>query len=229
MKWLLWKDFRLNLVIVIVAVILIAAPHVIALICTWYNLTHNIRYGTSFSENLLMSAFSSLIISQIVFAFLGGNAFAGERPDRSVEFLAYLPITRSKIIASKIILTLLLAALIWIVNMLIFGVSWENLSFPTPTDEDFAHVAGIMAMITITGLTFFCVAWFYSSFLESPTFSICIGLCTPLVVIWIVSFIVLYFGFQKNMIGPWYSCICLALAATGYTAGTWYYLRYAEP
>lgn len=235
MKWLLWKDYRVNLVIVLLAGIIIVAPHVIALFITWYNISHNIKGEASyFSMNLMASSGFSLLLSQIVFAFIGGNAFAGERPNRSVEFLAYLPIKRSKIIASKIILTLLIVASILIINLSIIGICWASICWTQGVSiipQQLPNLDTILdlMLVPITGLVFFGMGWFFSSFLESPAFSVCLGLITPLLVVWIISSIVLYFDLQYTLIRLWYEGICITLAVAGFAAGTWYYLRYAEP
>ncbi len=50
MKWLIWKDFRLNWLIVIMALFLVVVPHLVAASVTWYAITHNyVGPSTSFS------------------------------------------------------------------------------------------------------------------------------------------------------------------------------------
>ena len=49
----------------------------------------------------------------------------------------------------------------------------------------------VFTNIAITGLTFFCVAWFFSSILTSPTISIVAGLITPLIIWSIILYIAL--------------------------------------
>ncbi len=43
----------------------------------------------------------------------GANAIARERADRSAEFLAYLPISRVRILASKAALPLAVVSVVW--------------------------------------------------------------------------------------------------------------------
>ena len=56
-------------------------------------------------------------------ALLGGNSIAGERVDRSAEFLAYLPVSRGRILASKLLVALAAVPLIWLPNLVILAIT----------------------------------------------------------------------------------------------------------
>ena len=66
-----------------------------------------------------MSSIYSLIISQLAIALIGGNAIAGERADRSAEFLCSLPITRKRILASKLLISLAIILVIWLTDTML--------------------------------------------------------------------------------------------------------------
>ena len=62
----------------------------------------------------------SLALSQLTVALLGGNAIAGEAADCSAEFIAYLPLSRPRLLAGKLSLAFSAAVSIWGPNLLIY-------------------------------------------------------------------------------------------------------------
>jgi ABC-type transport system involved in multi-copper enzyme maturation permease subunit len=240
MNWLFWKEYRQNRAIVIALLVMLAVPHLFGLYAMWYQ-WHEWRL-TGFSWQTLLEAWESILIvaslcslgiSQVALAFIGGNAIAGERADRSAEFQAYLPLTRKKILVGKLLLALLIAAAIWLINpVIVWGaLASSNQGMPSPP-----VVPLFMIHIAITGLVFFCVAWFFSTILRSPTFSVVAGLVTPLI-IWSL---VLYGNYLIQGDDHWKPgtesvlqicevCISFAVALSGFGFGTWLYLRRVEP
>ena len=230
MKWLLWKDYRQNRLIVIMALFIVVVPHLIAVIVTCYAkyYYHNYNSSADFTKTLFISAIYSLFLSSIVFAFMGGNAIACERSDRSAEFLAYLPISRGKILTSKFLVALLIGAFIWIINLSIMGISWLSFpeSFQQPNTPPFGVITG---GFLIAGLTFFCIAWLFSSFMQSPAISAGSGLFTPLVLAYAFGFIVQFFVVVENISIFWPMGLAIALSLASFVGGTWYYLLRVEP
>ncbi len=94
-----------------------------------------------------------------------------------------------------------------------------------------------LATIATTGLTLFCVAWFFSSFVASPALAVCAGVIFPVLVasgIGIANGLLLLAGLRAHpldflTIHVWYCGICLVLASVGFGVGTWHYLRRVEP
>jgi ABC-type transport system involved in multi-copper enzyme maturation permease subunit len=224
MTWLVWKDFRVNRLVFIVAAFLFVLPFVIPVVVAWY-LT-GIPIPTTpgaLERNLIGSCIWSLGLLQLMMAFIGGNAIAGERLDRSAEFLAYLPVSRGRLLASKLLVVLGLVALIWLPNLAILSTVLRLLV---------PRLVSGLELIATTGLTFFCVAWLFSALLQSPVLSVCLGLLPPIITgIWIA------FAIDASPPGSdvttrafwWYHGICLSLSAVSFAGGTFYYLRRVEP
>lgn len=229
MKWLVWKEYRLNRVVLIVGATLLVVPHAVALVLAWCEVGPSIGGAPRLSANLLASGFYSVVLSQLTLALLGGNLIACERADRSAEFLAYLPLPRARILAGKITLALLTAALIWGLNVLI--VLLAGLELPEPsTARGSQTLWSVLGYIALTGFVFFSVGWLLSSALESPTYAICGGLITPfLVLMGIQTWAWLFALHPGEITGPWYRNTSLVLACACLVAGTWYYLRRVEP
>ena len=235
MNWLVWKEYRLNRLILIVGATLLVAPHAVALVLAWYGAgpprAPSVGEGVSVSRlavNLLASGFFSLVASQLALALLGGNAIACERADRSVEFLAYLPVSRARILVGKITLALMAVALIWAANLLIMLSALAGLP-ELPRAEGSETFWGLLGNVATIGFVLFSVAWLMSSVLESPAIAALIGLISP----WLVGMGVLALAWvlecPEETAKAWYLGTCLVLAAACFAAGTWYYLRRVEP
>ncbi|MBN2216254.1 MAG: ABC transporter permease [Pirellulales bacterium] len=224
MRWLIWKEYRLNRLILFVGLGLLLAPHVFATIAALF-------HPAEIEQFFHVSTGYSVITTQLLLALLGGNAIAGERADRSVEFLACLPFSRVQNMISKLVLAPAVFATISSVNLLIAFVVF---TWPV-TMANSLDVLGVIAIIGVTSLTFFCVSWLFSSLLNSATYSAAIGIISPLVVIMGIQGVVWLLGMDTR--GPsgglffeyWYAGICLLLSMASFVAGAWYYLRRVEP
>jgi ABC-type transport system involved in multi-copper enzyme maturation permease subunit len=233
MKWLFWKEYRQNLLIVIAAAALLIVPYLFGLyaVCQWALTSSDemLRY-----DYLIVAGIYSLTLSQLAIALIGGNAIAGERVDRSAEFQVYLPIARIRIFTAKVLLALAVAAVIWIVNLLIIGLLPKD---NVPNDRLF--LSRIIIDTAATGLMMFGVAWLCSASIKSPTIATFAGLIGPLVV-WTIIYFVVALIEDRNKIIYWppivwtimentFRGLCCSLGPICFGIGTWLYLRRVEP
>ena len=230
MKWLLWKDYRHNRLVVIFGLFFLLLPYSFALYAVCSKGPQRDPFQT-----FAMAGFWSLITSQLTVALVAGNAIAGERADRSAEFLASLPISRRKLLASKLLFALAVTAGLWATTGLILG----GLAGMAPAAV--SHVLGMstleefcsLAAVAVSGVAIFGAAWFLSSVTPSPAITVCGGLLAPAAVwcaINFVNFSILDHNVASgSLLGFWYAGICLVLGIDGFIAGTWYYLRRVEP
>ena len=232
MKWLFWKDFRHNLPIVIFGLILLLLPHLFAL---WgMYLQANSGSKLPWQDNFVMSNLWAFILSQLTVAVASGNAIAGERADRSAEFLGSLPIARRKILASKLLFALAIIAAIWVTTgLIVWSLRLEPTAKNVYGQSDLALLCSFAA-VAISGAAIFGPAWLLSSLVSSPTIAVCGGLATPLVV-WLGIMFVHnlchpnWNDVSESSLGLSYAGVCLALGIAGFVAGTWCYLRRVEP
>ncbi len=212
MRWLIWKEFRLQRLVLAVGAVLLIAPYSIPIFSLLFN--------QPAQQVWRLASVMSLLLSIVTLALLGGNAIASERSDRSAEFLAYQPISRATIILHKLVLPLAALLVIWLPNTLIAGFTegW--------------HLK-LLAAITVIQLAGFCalgVAWLVSCFQGSPTFAAASGIVAPFAVAGLVNLVIYLAGLP---LVPAYA-ISFAIVApivglTGFVGGTRYYVRRVEP
>jgi len=228
MKWLIWKDYRVNRLVFITTLLLLVGPHVLAAILIWWGAEPPFHKAELFAA----SSVYSLAFLQLAFALLGGNSIAGERMDRSAEFLAYLPVSRGRILASKLLVAVAAVPLVWLPNLVVLGLVCA--ATPGAHLPPGAAILYGLGTIAVTGMTFFCAAWLFSCMLQSPTFSVCAGLIVPFLVAtgisWVAYLLKLWtlLSFGTLSVG-WYCGLCLAISVASFSTGTLYYLRRVEP
>ena len=233
MRWLFWKDFRHNRPIVIFGLILLLLPHVLALYVIHCWAADGLK-RPQWQQAFAGSGLWALIASQLTVALVAGNAIAGERVDRSAEFLAALPITRRKILASKLLFVLAITTIIWMASTLVISAGMVTTE-PTALclfGWGVREMLCALAAVAVSGAAIFGLAWLLSSLTASPTIAVCGGLVTPLVVGFGIVFVgcfVLGPSAEEDWPKLWYVGICLGLGIAGFVAGTWYYLRRVEP
>ena len=154
---------------------------------------------------------------------LAGNAFAGERADRSAEFIACLPLKRTQLLTSKLCLLLIALAVIWGVNLFFALIG-------APVARSFIE-SGMFAQVAITGLVLFGVAWLISSLQSSPTFAVGGGIVTPLIVSMTLLLIVERIGVEdpNKLFGIGFFTISTVIGIVSFGIGTAYYLQRKEP
>jgi ABC-type transport system involved in multi-copper enzyme maturation permease subunit len=208
-------------------------PYVIACCSLIWGVFHP-HYTQEWTFCILFASVYSIMLAQLAMALIGGNAIAGERADRSAEFVTYLPIPKSRSLTAKLLLALAMVVAIWLPNMLVQWCLVDILS-PSPyiAQSHVFEVAKIQFNVAINGFVMFCVAWLCSSMLPSPTLAVCIGLITPLIVFGSQGIATQYFRIPMHVVGAifdfWHPAICLSLAPICFAIGTWIYLRRVEP
>lgn len=230
MNWLIWKEYRLNRLFLLFGGGALVIPYVVALGLASFGVgLEGISRGESpWAVNVGYANFLSVVFCQLVLGMLGGNAFAGERQDRSAEFLAYLPISRAKTVAAKAILALATTATIWIPNALIFLL----VAVGPPDAARGVDVGGgdsyfLLAAFPLTGFMLFASGWLWSSFVTYSAWAMLAGLFT-LYAIAMADLAVACLVGDGEISGWVYLGSCLVLPLPCLVAGTWYYLRRVE-
>jgi len=214
-RWLLWKEYRQHRTILFITLLLATAPYVLAAL------------SAGWSHVWDMGSLSSLMLSQLAFALIGGTLIAGERADRSAEFQTYLPIPRRRLWGVKLCLPLAIAAAIWFLNAP--PILWSGTFRPLFTREGLT----IFAMIATAGLNLFCCAWLLSSVIKSSAISVCGGLTVSWLSFSIDVLAARHYCHLKIDPGEMgYAVILVFLLAESlicFAIGSWFFLRRVEP
>lgn len=217
MSWLLWREYRLNRLILVAGTVGILLPHVIVAVAA---LPH---------DEASIAWLVSTLFAEITVAVLAGNAIAGERADRSAEFIACLPLPPRRLVASKLLLFLIVISAIWSIRLMlstvqpqhemfgdtgsvplqllvVYGASWLFSSI-----QSSAVIATALGMVTSWTLGL-CAGWFMHSRLEEPVLPIAD----------------LNAHYAEHLFEPaftLYAMVGIPIGIVCFCIGTWFYIR----
>lgn len=230
MKALLWKDCCVNRMLFILGLTLLLGPYAVFFAVNAYCA---VRHGGGqwWVEIWQMVAILSLGMSLLTFAGLGGNAFAGERADRSAEFLAYLPPSRAALATSRAVVTVGAALAIWLVNLaVIYGMPLVARACPPGMGYTGDNATKALPVLAAMSVLLFGAAWLASSMLSSPGLSAACGIFAPLL-LWCVLGAIFTLAGYGDYGSPeyWYPRLSVPLGIAAFSAGFICYLRRVEP
>jgi ABC-type transport system involved in multi-copper enzyme maturation permease subunit len=224
MKALLWKDMRINGAVIAYALAtsvgLFIALAVINQIVQW-------RTGCFYKEwpdLFVVAATLSLVLELATAVLLGGCAFASERADRTAEFMAYMPVSRGRIVASKALLALAVFAFIgiWDIGTVFSLERWHNL-------EEGNSIWKPISVFAAISWCMFGSAWFASSISRSHGLSAAVGILVPIGCAGAMMSLTKLMGWSENWLDRGMPIILAALGTAGFVAGVRYYLWRVEP
>lgn len=228
MKALLWKDFRINLPVLLAAVFCWCLLQLLVLINIVFFVGHENASRLLWSDSLTMTNLASLVFGQLFVGALGANAIACERADRSAEFLFSLPPARGRILASKLIVALALAVAVWVLHVVMLEIVIPIIGdFPRLGND---RMAGMYPAMLASALCLFGCSWLGSSLLKSAAYALLVGIVLAGgagAAVW---------NFQRFANTPVPPALNSAFHATyvilgiaAFLAGSIYYLRRVEP
>ncbi len=226
---LLKKDFGLCRHVLMGGVIALLVPYLAVIVyaaCTsGLSDSESIEF---LSLSLLGASQTSVWLSVFSIAFLAGFVIAGERRDRSAEFLAFLPPGRSAILFSKAIVCVVWAAVVAISYFLV-----ADLIVPWISDDKYMYESTGREIFLACSVLFsvFGTSWLASTMLTSPVLAVLVGLVAPYGVTMIVFLFQLKFGWELNgeMETSVYAVVLLAVGAVTFVGGWCYYCKRIEP
>jgi ABC-type transport system involved in multi-copper enzyme maturation permease subunit len=180
---LFFKDWRFFRVPMIALVVLSIGCYVIgftAIATLKFNANSGstkLIFGPSVLNIIFTSCLATINLTALLASAFGGICIAGERNDRTADFLAMLPITRGQIVTSK-----------WLVSFVILGC-WAGvhaiiaLSLFTHKEYFSSNELEISQSAAVWGGFSFCfygVAWLFSTFTRSGPISACASIALTL-------------------------------------------------
>jgi len=220
MKALLWKDYRMNRVLLLVAFLFLVTPYIVGI-----GIRLNDPVPTGFwPETMASSAIASMASSLLVISLLAANAFAGERADRSAEFLVYLPPSKASILTSKLLIAGLTFVFLWGVNLIVVWI------VDIQAEQRGLHLAEQCRFLLITSVLVFAAGWAASTVMSSPIGAWGIASAAPVAIGGAFMTSSYFFDVPtQNQLVRWYSTSALVLAAVAFVASSLGYLRRVGP
>jgi ABC-type transport system involved in multi-copper enzyme maturation permease subunit len=225
-KALLWKDYRLNRVLMLLGVVGMAGVYVAGLAVEVGYAWPALPAAESWAGAICSYGHLALSVVSYVAALLGGNAIACERSDRSAHFLAYLPPTKTQILASKFLVAAGALAVLWGANCLaVYAIA----PLISPDPMNFLHMFGSPSASLAGCVATFGVGWLGSAFLAQPTFPVLTALALPFVLGYGLFTFAELSGISRFEVFEWAGTVSALTGVAAFMAGTRsYYLR-VEP
>lgn len=229
MNWLLWREYRLNRLILAAAAVTLLLPYVVAL----FAIGALVVMDEPIEEILEGALEWSLLSSWIAVLLMASNAIAGERTERSAEFVAYLPLPRKQLLAAKLLLSLIAVA-----TMLGFHTLAAIICFGPPETVRNVEPGLLAALISVLMLTY-GASWLMSSLQPSVVVAAVTGFVTTVLLVLCVAYFVgarleettervdsEAYVTQRTIV--WIIASSLSVAVVCFAIGTWKYLRTTE-
>lgn len=226
---LIKKDIRHQSRFILAAAIFLILPHIIALIALITN-----QMGEFPQDNWIdyfqAASIVDVILCVVLIPFFSGNAIAGERADRSAEFLAYLPIERKTTILSKAVVAMGISIVFFGVCSLVFYAFFQLLVVYHPGAHIRAPQGAWISIILGSCVFMFGIAWLVSTFAQSATFAAAAGVIIPLAVgIMLMLIYPTETNEHRNMTWLAYVIISFVIGPLCFIAGVIYYSKRVEP
>jgi hypothetical protein len=222
LRALIWKDVLANRFPLLLAAALFAASYGVALILGSLDPSLSaLPPGRRLFTVLFAGSLASHAVAQLSLAVLSGNLIAVERADRSAEFLAYLPPSRSMVLRAKASLLAFTAILLFLLPLAIGGLAgWISGSLQ---GDGFRRSMLNVGSISAIGFCGSGIGWLGSCCLQSNAVAILFAILTP----WILAILVSVSGGAESPAILVAANLSLGLA--GFLFGTRHYLHRVEP
>jgi ABC-type transport system involved in multi-copper enzyme maturation permease subunit len=177
MRVLFAKDWRLFRAPMIALIVVGLGCYLIALFNVLYPQTQQPA-----RESWLTAAAISFELTGLLASAFGGVAIAGERADRTANFVAMLPVTRFQIILSKWLVSISMISAFAVLHLLVIGICTLARSYTYPGDGRLGDLQWAIALEVWIGFTasLFGIAWLLGTFLRSGPISACISIAVTI-------------------------------------------------
>jgi ABC-type transport system involved in multi-copper enzyme maturation permease subunit len=224
MRQLLWKDYRLNGTVLLVIGIIMAVIYGIGIATQVHSSWPHMPSAADWAGMLVSYGTVALYLTIFFAALLGGNAIAAERADRSAHFLAYLPPTKTQILASKVLVALAAMVLVWSFILLSLRASGWMTGQPVELSSG-VTARGALDLCILT----FGVGWLASASLESAIFPVILAIVSPIALSFAVVLACDLLGLPRFRMGPYAEQASVWTGFVAFALGTWNYYHRIEP
>ncbi len=226
LRALLWKDFRVNYMPLLVGALLLIQPMVVGAMVNLIGYWRFGEWGETWASLVARMSVLSLGLSVVTFAMVPGNAIAGERADRSAEFLAYLPPSRRASIVSKGLVAVLALAMVWAINAAYIWIIAPALGEVPPDSAGF--VREVVPQLAALSVSMFGAAWLGSSVLPSAVYATGVGFSAPWIVLSALAIFEYVLGYEGWVLQGFIP-VSVIIGILCFVAGIVCYLRRIQP
>lgn len=223
---LIWKDLRVCRFPLIAGVALIIAAYMIAYLAIYdeNQLGAAANWQTIWAMRVQFGGFLSVILGLVAVTMLAGSLIASERAEKTSRFLETLPIAKSRLLSSKVIVlaafAVMLAMFAWCGIALFRWLGDQPFSFKLESE---------LLPILASGTAAIGVSWCAASRLESPAFAVGIGIAVPVLLLltltWLVRNVDIVDPDDYSLCWQAIGCGC---GLAGFVVGSIYFVRRLE-
>ena len=221
---LLRKDWRLYRPTVIGCVLVVAGVYLIGLL-PLVRQDPKAGYHNTPRQIVNVALFATGATAAFAAVF-GASAFAVERRDRTAEFLVMLPISRTRILASKAALSAAFLLTLWAVHLTVALLALNQLDQGARHSTEYAYAFAGLAGAT---LMMFSVAWSLSAVLSGAAVPFGIGFGGTIATAELARQLIAHLGLHGYaFVRAWIVWSCVAAVAS-FVAGAVHYARRVAP
>ena len=169
--------------------------------------------------------------SVFLLPLIAANSLAGERADRSAEFIAPLPVSRSVRLVAKVVLLAAVAIALWAPVLLVAPLLGNSQLVKA---DDYRSGLGLLGMVAAFTLLATALAWLLAAWVESPVIAAVGAIAIPVAVPWVMFSLQVPFLAPASFFSLWFDSegipqsLTLLVAAAFFAAGSALYVRRLE-
>ena len=170
-------------------------------------------------------------VSVFLLPMIAANSLAGERADRSAEFIAPLPVSRSVRLVAKVVQLAAVAIALWAPVLLVASLLRSSQLVKA---DDYRFGLGLLGMVATFTLLATALAWLLAAGVESPVIAALGAIAIPVAVPWVMFSLQVPFLAPASFFSFWIDSegipqsLTLLVAAAFFAAGSALYVRRLE-
>ncbi|MEN9664235.1 MAG: hypothetical protein RLZZ326_598 [Planctomycetota bacterium] len=169
--------------------------------------------------------------SVFLLPMIAANSLAGERADRSAEFIAPLPVSRAVRLMAKVVLLAAVAIALWAPMLVVASLLRSSQLVKADDYRSGLELLGMVATFTLLATA---LAWLLAARIESPVIAAVMAIAIPVAVPWAMFCLQAPFLAPASFFGLWIDSegipqpLTLLVAAAFFAAGSALYVRRLE-